>query len=106
MITDTVVVCYTLACKTVPTYTLWTRLEVCCCSHETEPVQTVHARTHAHTHTPAPSAVTIITRNVASRLCLCSAFHNALRDYKYLEQENLNETVHSHRKTKKSFFDN
>jgi hypothetical protein len=56
-----------------------------------------------NTYTPAPSAVTITTRNFASRLCLCRAFHNALRDYKYLEQENLNEIVHSHR-TEKGFF--
>ena len=36
------------------------------------------------------------------------AFHNVLRDYKYLQQENqrtyLNGIVHSHRKTEKVFF--
>jgi hypothetical protein len=41
---------------------------------------------------------------------LYRVFHNALRDYKYLWQENqrtyLNGIVHSHRKTEKVFFDN
>jgi len=39
---------------------------------------------------------------------LYRAFHNALLDYKHLQQENqrtyLNGTVHSHRKTEKVFF--
>jgi hypothetical protein len=38
------------------------------------------------------------------------AFHDVLRGYKYLQQENqrtyLNGIVHSHRKTEEVFFDN
>jgi len=42
------------------------------------------------------------------RVKIYRAFHNVLRDYKHLEQENqrtyLNGSVYSHRKTEKDFF--
>jgi len=42
------------------------------------------------------------------RVKIYRAFHNVLRDYKHLEQENqrtyLNGSVYSHRKTEKVFF--